>query len=189
MLNLPSTALILVTVAPNPRDLEIARVLGWYRIPLARAPKVIAVDYLAFYQPASFGERKWSIDFYAPVKGYELVTRCELLRNEPHHPRANEEYYKIILGDLLPLEKPIRAERWKRITFLYTIGEIFNQAEVISDLIVKSDDRELLWQALREKAAQYSIDPYNEQTSLPSNLPFEVLASFLGIKEEWLCPY
>jgi hypothetical protein len=75
------------------------------------------------------------------------------------------------------------------ITFLYTIGEIFNQAEVISDLIVKSDDRELLWQALREKAAQYSIDPYNKQTSLPSNLPFEVLASFLGIKEEWLCPY
>ena len=47
-------ALVLVAFIPTPRDLEIARVLGWYRIPLRSAPKVIAVDYLAFYQPASF---------------------------------------------------------------------------------------------------------------------------------------
>jgi hypothetical protein len=44
------TSLILVAVLNNPRDLEIARLLGWYRIPLRSAPKVIAVDYLAFYQ-------------------------------------------------------------------------------------------------------------------------------------------
>ncbi len=44
----PPTALMLVAVMPSPRDLEIARVLGWYRIPLRFAPKIIQVDYLAF---------------------------------------------------------------------------------------------------------------------------------------------
>lgn len=189
MANLPPTALVLVTVIPQPRDLEIARLLGWYRIPLARAPKVIAADYLAFYQPASFGERKWVIECYAPVKGYELVTRHELFRDEPHHPRANEEYYKIILGDLQPLASPIRAQRWKRITFFYTIGEAFNQAKVIGDLIVKPEERAPLWQALREKAAHYALCPSQDQPSLPPDLPLEYILSFFGIKEEWLCPY
>ena len=40
--------LILVAIIPSVRDMEIARLLGWYRIPLRTAPKVIAVDYLAF---------------------------------------------------------------------------------------------------------------------------------------------
>lgn len=49
-------SLIFVSYIPTPRDLELARVLGWYRIPLRTAPKVISVDYVAFYQPASFGK-------------------------------------------------------------------------------------------------------------------------------------
>lgn len=54
---LPSPdALILIAVTPAPRDLEIARLLGWYRIPLRHAPKVLSVDYLAFYQTGRFGE-------------------------------------------------------------------------------------------------------------------------------------
>ena len=47
---LKPTDLILVCLLPTPRDLEIARLLGWYRIPLRSAPKVVALDYLAFYQ-------------------------------------------------------------------------------------------------------------------------------------------
>ena len=38
---IPPSALILVAVINNPRDLEIARLLGWYRIPLRTAPRVI----------------------------------------------------------------------------------------------------------------------------------------------------
>ena len=41
------TDLILVCVLPAPRDLEIARLLGWYRIPFRTAPKVVAVAGLA----------------------------------------------------------------------------------------------------------------------------------------------
>ena len=59
--------LVLVALLPHPRDLEIARVLGWYRIPLATAPKVIAVDWLAFYQPAAFGAaHRWRVEWAAP---------------------------------------------------------------------------------------------------------------------------
>src|SRR3989304_761047 len=98
------TSLILVAFLPTPRDLEIARLLGWSRTPLRPAPKVVAVDYLAFYQPASFGERGGQIEFVSEVRGHELATRAELLRDEADHPRAREEYYKIQLGGLEKLK-------------------------------------------------------------------------------------
>jgi len=49
-MDLKPSSLILVAVINDPRDLEIARLLGWYRIPLRSSPKVVAVDYLAFYR-------------------------------------------------------------------------------------------------------------------------------------------
>ena len=73
----------------------------------ARAPKVVAVDALAFYQPGTFGESGGRIEFMAPVRGYELTTRAELLRDEPEHPRAGEEYFKIQLGPLERLAQPV----------------------------------------------------------------------------------
>lgn len=172
-------SLILVAFIPSPRDLEVARVLGWYRIPLRTAPKVISVDYVAFYQPASFGEdHKWCIETVAPVRGHELVTRVELIRDEPDHPKAGEEYFKVQLGPLQTLPSPIRAEKWKRITFFYTTGQYLNGAETISDLVVHSDERKLLWQSLRERAEQ------GQEYEIPDvDIPPEVLATLLGIKE------
>jgi len=151
----PAEALILVAVLPAQRDLEIARLLGWYRIPLRYAPKVVAVDYLAFYQTGAFGtQERWQIAQYAAVKGNELTTRRELFREEPDHPRAAEEYYKIQIGPLQLLERPLPAKRWKRITFLYTTGALFQTAETINDLVVRSEERELLWRSLRERALE-----------------------------------
>jgi hypothetical protein len=175
-----STDLVLVAVVNNPRDLEIARLLGWYRIPLRTALKVVAVDYLAFYQTGGFGDEKWRIQYIAPVRGHELTTRAELLRTELDHPRAKEEYYKIQLGALEPLDKPILADTWRRITFLYTTGEYLFRAATINDLVVQSDERQLLWQALRERAEQGYGTP-----DLPDmDLPDEVLTILLGIKEK-----
>ena len=149
----PPTALILVSLIPNPRDLEIARLLGWYRVPLRSAPKVINVDYLAFYQASAFGEEhRWRIETIAAVRGNELTTRAELLRDEPDHPRAREEYYKIQLGPLEVLPRPVLAGRWRRITFLYTTGEQLRRAHKINDLVVKSEERDILWHSLRERA-------------------------------------
>ena len=146
-------SLILVAVLPEKRDLEIARVLGWYRIPLRFAPKVIEVDYLAFYQPQSFGDDHGGcIEAFAEVKGHELTSRLDLFRDEPDHPKANEEYYKIQIGQLQYMPEPIKTDRWKRITFLYTTGELLSKAKTINDLVVTTEEKKLLWQSLRERA-------------------------------------
>lgn len=149
----PASALILIGVMPQPRDLEIARLLGWYRIPLRFAPKVVNVDFLAFYQTSAYGEEmRWQIRYFAEVLGQELTTRADLFHDDPKHPRANEEYYKIQLGPIQELAHPIRAEKWKRITFLYTTGELFARAKTGNDLVVRSEERQVLWQSLRERA-------------------------------------
>ncbi len=177
---LADTSLVLVSLIPTPRDLEIARLLGWYRVPLRTAPKVVAVDYLAFYQPSSFGEAGGRIEFMAAVRGHELTTRAELLKDEPDHPHAREEYYKIQLGGLERLARPIVADKWKRLIFLYTTGEYISRASTLNDLVVSSDERTELWHSLRDRAL--NDQPY--QASLPeADIPPEVLVGLLGIKE------
>jgi hypothetical protein len=174
------TSLILVCLLPSPRDLEIARLLGWYRIPLRTAPKVVAVDYLAFYQPSAFGERGGKIEFVAQVRGHELTTRGELLKDEADHPRAHEEYYKIQIGGLERLKEPILTDKWKRITFLYTTGEYLLKAKTLNDLVVNGDERQILWHSLRERAENEQL----YKTDLPEvDIPPDVLMALLGIKE------
>jgi hypothetical protein len=171
--------LVLVCIIPSPRDLEIARLLGWYRIPLRTAPKVIAVDYLAFYQPGSFGASAGRIEFVAPVRGHELTTRAELLKDEIGHPRALEEYFKLQLGPLERLHEPILAEKWRRLTFLYTTGEYLLKAGTLNGLVVRSEQRASLWQTLRERAEldqSYKFD-------LPEDVDPEILLELLGLKE------
>jgi hypothetical protein len=178
-MELSPTSLILVAVTNNPRDLEIARLLGWYRIPLRSAPKVVAVDYLAFYQTAAYGDGKWRIETIAPVRGHELTTRAELLRDEPDHPRARHEYSKIQIGPLIALEQPILAEGWRRVTFFYTTGEYLLAARTLQELVLDEDDRRPVWQALRERAShaqKYDVD-------IPElDINEAVLAALLGIK-------
>jgi hypothetical protein len=117
------------------------------------SPKVIDVDFLAFYQTAAFGaDNQWRIESYAEVRGHELVTRAQLFHDEPDHPRANEEYYKIQLGELITLPQPILANEWKRLTFLYTTGELFSKARTLHDLVVGAEERRDLWRALCERA-------------------------------------
>jgi hypothetical protein len=177
---LAPTSLVLVCLLPTPRDLELARLLGWYRIPFKSAPKVVAVDYLAFYQPASFGEQGGQIQYVAEVRGHELTTRAELLRDEPDHPRAREEYFKIQLGALERLKDPIKAEKWRRITFFYTTGEYLLRAKTLNELVVAGEERQLLWHSLRERAENEQL----YKTDLPEvNLPPEVLLTLLGIKD------
>ncbi|KPK89264.1 MAG: hypothetical protein AMJ88_17830 [Anaerolineae bacterium SM23_ 63] len=147
--------LVLVAVMTDPRDLEIARVLGWYRIPVASTPKTVRVDWIAFYLTSAFGDEKWSIRYLARVRGHELVRRGELLRDEPDHLRAGEPYFKIQLGPLVQLPAPIPSRQWRRFTFLYTTGERLARAREIKDLRVPSSEtRDRLWRLLRERGAK-----------------------------------
>lgn len=178
---LTETSLVLVCLLPDPRDLEIARLLGWYRIPLRTAPKLISVDYLAFYQPASFGEVGNQIEYVAEVLGNELTTRADLLRDELSHPNAAEEYYKIQIGNLERLENPIKADSWKRITFFYTTGEYILHAKILNDLVVRSDERRSLWKSLRDRTSEEQM--YHTGSN-DVEIDDNVLALLLGFKND-----
>lgn len=144
--------LVLVAIVKTPRDLEIARVLGWYRIPLVSAPKTMRIDWLAFYQTAAFGSSRWRVETVAPVRGYELMRRADLLREEADHPRAKDPYVKLQLGPLQRLDQPIPSAKWRRFTFLYTTGERLLRARDLRDLRVPaSKERDILWKLLRER--------------------------------------
>ncbi len=137
-----ATDRVLVAIMNNRRDFAIARDKGWYRIPRRHAPPTTTeAAALAFYFTKAFGEEeKWSIRWYAPVRGHELVRRRDLFPNEPEHPRANEMYYKIQLGPLIALEYPIHSLRWRRITFIETTWDRFTAAEEINDLYISGAD-------------------------------------------------
>ncbi|MGC8781933.1 MAG: hypothetical protein ACP5UQ_13820 [Anaerolineae bacterium] len=147
----PAESPVLVVVVNDPADLARARDEGWYRIPLDRAPRRVAADYLAFYQTAAFpaGER-WAVRWFAAVRGYRIARRRELLPAEPDHPRGDALYYKVELGALEALPRPVPSRRLRRITFIpTTLGRLL-QAEEINDLWIKSRAQERLWAALKQ---------------------------------------
>ena len=117
------------------------------------------------------------IEYLAPVRGYELVTRSELLRDAADHPRADKEYFKIQLGSLEKLLKPIKAEKWKRITFFYTTGEYLLAAENMQDLIVGSGER-MLWRALRGR-----VESQSTYELIEDDISQELLVKLLGIQD------
>jgi hypothetical protein len=176
---LRTTDLILVCLLPTPRDLEIARLLGWYRIPLRTVPKVVAVDQWALYQPSTFGDRGGQIECIAQVRGYELTGRGELLKEKTKHPRAKEEYYKVQIGALEKLKEPIKSEKWKRLTFLYTTREYLLKAKSLNDLVVDGNERQLLRRSLLERAGNEQL----YKADLPkAHIPPKAMIALLGIK-------
>ncbi len=132
-------ARVLVCLINRLSDLEIARWDHWYRIPVKRAPSDYLADYLAFYLTEPFGDEKWAIHEYAEVRGHELVRRADLFPDEPTHPRADELYYKLQLGPLERLPRPIPSLKWRRITFIQTTGDRFINALEIGELTSHSN--------------------------------------------------
>ncbi len=152
---------VLVVLVNKPRAMEIARTEHWYRIPAQHAPAhLIQARFLAFYLTKAFAENKWSIREYAPVRGHELVRRRDLFPEESDHPRAGDAYYKLQLGPLIALPRPIVSRAGRRVLFIWTTGEKFSRAMEINDLLGKSDADDALWDAL--KAAR--IDAERQMT-------------------------
>jgi hypothetical protein len=145
-------ARVLVVIVNRPRDLEIVRQAGWYRVPLAHVPQHFAADYLAFYQTRAFADERWAIRYYAQVLRYRIATRQELLPDEAQHPRAAEHYYRVELGPLQQLPLPLPAARLRRITFIATSYGQLRQATDVRDLFLPdpaapADDDDDLWGA------------------------------------------
>ena len=175
-MELSDDSLVLVAIMPKPRDMDIARLLGWYRIPLKSAPKILHPDIIAFYQTSAFGkDHRSRIECYAEVAGVELTTRAELFRDEPDHPRAHEEYFKIQLRNMETLAHPILADEWRRFTFFYTTGSRLHSAETIRGLAMNSRERGDVWRVLREREEVYGRTPGAREEELPEELPQDLL--------------
>ena len=129
-----SDSRVLICLINDPRDLEIARWDHWYRIPVKHAPADYLADYLAFYLTADFGDEKWAIHEYAAVRGHELVRRADLFPEQHAHPRADDLYYKMQLGSLERLPRPILSLKWRRVSFIQTTGDRFIHALEINEL-------------------------------------------------------
>jgi hypothetical protein len=130
----PNDAPALVCVMPRPADMTRAQTEGWYRIPLARALRRLAADYLAFYQTGAFGAERWSIRVIAAVQRIDILQRRVLLPEEPTHPRADERYYQFTIGPLEALPAPICSRRLRRITFIPTTLARLLYARDVADL-------------------------------------------------------
>lgn len=162
----PDHAPVLVAVMNNRPDFERARDEGWYRIPLKRAPRRIAAEYLAFYQTGAFGDQGCAVNYFAPVRRFQVLSRAELIPGEPDHPRAAELYYRIEIGPLQALPAPVTSPRLRRVTFIpTTLGRLLAAREV-SDLWWRDDVQERLWAALREAGL---LAEYRYQLGEPPN--------------------
>ena len=65
--------------------------------------------------------------------------------------------------------------------FFYTTGEYLLQASTVDDLIVASEERPILWQALRERADQDEL--YGGETMPGEDVDASLLAFLLGLIE------
>ncbi len=128
---------VLVAVMNNPADWQHVQDEGWYRIPVKHAPaQVPHIDWLAFFFTRAFGDDRWAVHYFARVTGHELVTRRDLLPQQPSHPRAGDWYYRLELGPLQHRLPPIVAGKWRRVTFIFTTGDRFEAAEELGDLLL-----------------------------------------------------
>lgn len=141
---------VLVALMNNGRDWEIAQTLGWYRIPVERAPRQVGADYLAFYFSAAFEPAlRFTVACYAPILAYRLLSRAELLPDQADHPRAGARYFKLEIGPLTRLDPPIPSRRLRRIAFIPTTLERLLHAGEINDLWDKGKGQDALWAALK----------------------------------------
>ena len=133
-----------------PADLSGQGNKGWYRIPLDRAPRRIAADYLTVCRTGTLpagrtlgGARTGACTRISSRKTHRADPR------PPEHPWADQSYYKVMLGPLAPLPHTVPSRRLRRIAFIPTTLDRLMQAEEINDLSIKSSAQERLWAALK----------------------------------------
>jgi len=141
---------LLVGIVNRVKDWHLVKREHWYRIPVKSAPPQLHdMKYLAFYLTKPFVDEKWAVTYYARITDVVALPRRELLPDEPDHERANEPYYRISIGELQRLPKPIPSRRWRRIVFIPTTLEKLLGAEEINDLFNTSPIEDRLHDALK----------------------------------------
>ena len=172
---------VLVAVMNNREDWRRVAEEGWYRIPQRRAPRRIGADFLAFYQTGAFrrsGEAH-TVTYFAPTRRYQLLTRAEMMPQEADHPRAQDYYFRVEVGPLERLMRPVPAATMRRITFIHTTLARLLHADDVRDLFLQDDAFERLWQALRD--ARLRPLPNRIAGDRPLDITLRARGGYLGI--------
>ncbi len=152
----------LIAILKAKSDLAILQEQGWYRIPVASAPKRWPPRWLAFYQPKNFGEDAYRIRYFGQTKDIQRARRKEIFPNEIASPNSEKEYFIIRFSKLEEREVPIPSYRPRRIVFIPTTWEKFERAEQINDLFDDSPLEDQLWSELKrlsiEAERQWAVD-------------------------------
>ncbi len=140
---------VLVGIVNNVRDFTIARDSHWYRIPCSSVEKWLAKSWpprwLAFYQTKVFGRESHSVTYYSQVQDVRQVSRWQLFPDQPRDTKSEQPYYQLLLGPMQRLPEPILSRRFRRIVFIPTTWEKFNNALEINDLFDGSPLEDRLW--------------------------------------------
>lgn len=150
---------VLIAIMNNKEDWRRVQEEHWYRVPAKHAPPTSPhFDWLAFYFTKTFGADRWAIHYYAPIQGHELLTRWDLIPEQPDHKRAGDWYYKLELGRLHHKIPPIISYNWRRVTFIVTTGDRFEAAEEIKDLFDDESPAGHLYVTLKEEGSPPESD-------------------------------
>lgn len=145
----PRKKVVLVGVLKNKKDREILFKEKWYRIPVIYAPRR-QFNYLAFYQPISFGKEGKQIQYFTRVLGFQIVKRKDLLPTEPNHPKFEDYYFRVRLGKIRKLAKPIKNIRPRRISFGFTTLDHLLKSKDILQLYNIPPIEEIIEKALKQ---------------------------------------
>ncbi len=143
----------LVGIVPRKSLWPMIQKQRWYHIPVKSAPRnVLGAEYVAFYFPPAFGKKlKYQVIYYASVLNIDTVKRIYLFPGEPKHPRKDEDYYQLHLGEIKKLPHPIPSRRWRRIVHIPTSLQRLFTAKEINDLYDTSPLEEKMYRALKRE--------------------------------------
>lgn len=132
---------VLVAILKDVADWAIAQEQHWYRIPVASVEKSLRLHWppawIAFYQTKAFGTEAYAIRYYAAVTEIAKVQRGDLFPQAAPGPKDQDWYYKLMLGDVRSLPRPIPSQRLRRITLIPTTWAQLEAAQVVGDLLKK----------------------------------------------------
>jgi len=142
---------LLVALLPRKTALKRLKTEGWYHIPVENTPDRFPPEALAFFQGKVFGDDEaYKIRYFGEVERIDKVLRKELFRTTKRNAfKAERLYYRIQIKDLKMRYQPIISHRPRRIVFLPTTLEKFENADQINDLFDGSPLEDRLWSALK----------------------------------------
>ncbi|MFB2972047.1 endonuclease domain-containing protein [Aerosakkonema sp. BLCC-F183] len=140
---------VLVGILNTRLDLEIARDRHWYRIPVDSVNKFLKLrwppQWIAFYQPGTFGKQAYAVRYYAQINQISEVFRWELFPELPNDYQSKKRYYKLEFSSLQRLPTPIVCRRARHLVFIQTTWKKFTNAVEINDLYDESPLEDKLW--------------------------------------------